>query len=229
MVTEVITCPHCASTEIVEDNVASNGKQKYLRYLRGRQSRENPSSNGYTTERKEEILSAYQERSTLRGLRRIFGVIGWLKKSNQTVARLEPKETLLFTEAPDGNEALEPDEPWSFVHRKSEKVRVWVALCRETRQVVAFVMGDCSRASCERLWRAVFSECYKGATCYSDPWQAYREAIPEERHEAVVGKEEGETYHVASVGSTPSRTAAFVASCVRRSPSPSRAGCTIVA
>ena len=39
-------------------------------------------------ERKEEILRAYQERSSLRGLKRTFGVsptmvIGWLKKSSR--------------------------------------------------------------------------------------------------------------------------------------------------
>lgn len=39
-------------------------------------------------------------------------------------------------------------------------------------------------------------ESYKGATCYSDLWEAYREVIPEEdRHEAT-GKEEGQTSHV---------------------------------
>lgn len=37
---------------------------------------------------------------------------------------------------------LELDELWSFVYRKSEKVWVWLALCRKTRQVVAFVTGD---------------------------------------------------------------------------------------
>ncbi len=73
---------------------------------------------------------------------------------------------------------LELDELWSFVFRKSEKVWVWLALCRETRQGVAFVMGDRSRASCERLWRAI-PESYKEATCYSDLWEAYREVIPE--------------------------------------------------
>ena len=88
------------------------------------------------------------------------------------------------------------DELWSFVYRKSEKVLwVWLlALCRETRQIVAFVEGDRSRATCERLWRAV-PGCYKEATCYSDLWEAYQEAIPEDRHEAV-GKEKGETSHV---------------------------------
>jgi insertion element IS1 protein InsB len=58
---------------------------------------------------------------------------------------------------------LELDELWSFVYRKGDKVWVWLALCRETRQVVAFVMGDRSGATCERLWRAI-PESYKEAT-----------------------------------------------------------------
>jgi insertion element IS1 protein InsB len=73
-------------------------------------------------------------------------------------------------------------------------VWVWLALCRETRQVVAFVVGDRSRATCERLWGEV-PERYKKATCYSDFWEAYQGVIPQEQHEAT-GKEEGETCHV---------------------------------
>lgn len=69
-----------------------------------------------------------------------------------------------------------------------------MALCRQTRQVVAFVEGDRSRRSCERLWREV-PESYKGSTCYSDLWEAYQQVIPEEQHEAA-GKEQGETSHV---------------------------------
>ena len=85
MVTKVITCPHCGSDDVVKNGFAPNGKQKYLCHACTRQSREDPSPNGYTKERKEEILRAYQERSSLRGLRRTFGVspttvIGWLKK-----------------------------------------------------------------------------------------------------------------------------------------------------
>ena len=103
----------------------------------------------------------------------------------------ELEETLLQT--PD-DEVLELDELWSFVRRKSDKVWVWLALCRETRQVVAFVTGDRSRATCERLWREI-PERYKKATCYSDFWEAYQGVIPQEQHEAT-GKEEGETCHV---------------------------------
>ena len=59
---------------------------------------------------------------------------------------------------------------------------------------MAFVTGDRSRATCERLWQEV-PESHKEATCYSDFWEAYQKVIPEERHEAT-GKEEGETSHV---------------------------------
>ena len=87
MVTTVIYCRHCNSDNLVKNGIApNNGKQKYLCRACGRQSREEPSTNSYSEERKEEILRAYQERSSLRGLQRTFGVspttvIGWLKKS----------------------------------------------------------------------------------------------------------------------------------------------------
>jgi IS1 family transposase len=197
MVTKVITCPHCGSDDVVKNGFApNNGKQKYLCHACGRQSREDPSPNGYTEERKEEILRAYQERSSLRGLRRTFGVSPTTQSSagSKKVADLELKDTLLFSEPSDENKVLELDELWSFVYRKSEKVWVWLALCRESRQIVAFVMGDRSRATCERLWQEI-PESYKGSTCYSDFWEAYREVLPEEQHEAT-SKEEGETCHV---------------------------------
>jgi len=54
----------------------------------GKRSRQNPQPNGYTEQEREEILRAYQERSSLRGLERTFGVSrntvsGWLKKRRQ--------------------------------------------------------------------------------------------------------------------------------------------------
>ena len=87
MVTQVIICYHCDSENIVKNGRApNNAKQKYLCHDCGRQSREDPGSNAYPPERREEILSAYQERSSLRGVARTFGVsrntvTRWLKKS----------------------------------------------------------------------------------------------------------------------------------------------------
>ena len=86
MVTMLITCRHCGSPDLTKYGIAPNGKQKYRCRTCRRQSRENPGSAAYAPERKEEILRAYQERSSLRGLERTFGVarstvISWLKKS----------------------------------------------------------------------------------------------------------------------------------------------------
>lgn len=86
MITTLVTCRHCGSPELIRYGIAPNGKQKYRCRTCGRQSRDNPGSSAYSEERKEEILRAYQERSSLRGLERTFGVsrstvIGWLKKS----------------------------------------------------------------------------------------------------------------------------------------------------
>lgn len=80
-----VKCRHCGSDQLIKYGYAPNGKQKYLCQSCGKQSRENPSSGKYSEERKEEILRAYQERSSLRGLHRTFGVhrdtvSKWLKK-----------------------------------------------------------------------------------------------------------------------------------------------------
>lgn len=67
---------------------APNGKQKYRCRACQRQSQENPTPIAYPEQRREEILYAYEERSSLRGLERTFGVsrttvIGWIKKAAQ--------------------------------------------------------------------------------------------------------------------------------------------------
>jgi transposase-like protein len=85
MVTIILQCPHCGSEALVHDGHAPNGKQKYRCHACRRRSRENPTPNAYSEARREEILRAYQERSSLRGLTRTFGisratVSSWIKK-----------------------------------------------------------------------------------------------------------------------------------------------------
>src|SRR5947199_831152 len=85
MVTITLHCPHCGSDALVRDGHAPNGKQKDRCHACGRRSRENPTPNAYPEARREEILHASQERSSLRGLTRTFGVSrttvsSWIKK-----------------------------------------------------------------------------------------------------------------------------------------------------
>lgn len=56
------------------------------------------------------------------------------------VLQLKPfVETLLPAKVDD---ILEFDELWSFVFSKLNRVWIWIALCRRTKQVVAFHFGN---------------------------------------------------------------------------------------
>ena len=86
MVTLLVSCSHCQSTEIVRNGAAADGRQRYRCHNCGRRSTADARPNGYTEELRELILRAYQERSSLRGLARTFGV------SRNTVASWLPKK-----------------------------------------------------------------------------------------------------------------------------------------
>lgn len=88
MVTITLHCSHCRSDSLVRNGHAPNGKQLYRCRACGRQSRDTPTPNQYPWARRQEILAAYQERSSLRGLTRTFGV------SRTTVSRWIKKKVL---------------------------------------------------------------------------------------------------------------------------------------
>lgn len=91
-------------------------------------------------------------------------------------------------------DVLELDEAWSFVGRKTEKRWLWTAMCRRTRQIVAFVIGDRSAKTCARLW-AKIPDGYRGCQSFSDFWKAYGQVFSSQRHQQV-GKASGEVAHM---------------------------------
>ena len=103
----------------------------------------------------------------------------------------ELTETLVLPNEPP---ILELDELWSFVLKKVNKRWIWIALCRQTRQVVAFAIGDRSEATCKQLWAKIPAS-FRVGHCFTDFWKAYQLVIPPAHHTAV-GKEWGETTHV---------------------------------
>lgn len=100
-------------------------------------------------------------------------------------------ETLLPYEAGD---VLELDELWSFVYAKANKCWIWIALCRRTRQIVSWCMGNRDEERCQTLWDLLPPE-YKQSMVYSDFYAAYEKVLVEANHQSV-GKESGETNHV---------------------------------
>jgi len=87
MNTRTANCRHCTSTNTIRHGYTPKGKQRHRCRDCGRCFVEDPGSAAYDPARKEEILRAYHERTSLRrGLSRIFGVSRntvkeWLKKS----------------------------------------------------------------------------------------------------------------------------------------------------
>jgi transposase-like protein len=87
MVRREIECYHCGSKNSVKNGKSGNEKQRYLCKDCKRVSLENPDY-GYSEARKAEILRAYQERPSMRGISRIFGIsrntlAKWIKKSQE--------------------------------------------------------------------------------------------------------------------------------------------------
>jgi IS1 family transposase len=70
-----------------------------------------------------------------------------------------------------------------------------VALCRRTRQVVAFVIGDRSAKTCARLWSRI-PEVYRQGRSFSDFWKSYRPVFEQNSTHQQVGKSSGELAHV---------------------------------
>ena len=109
-------CTQCARHQIVRNGRTAQGKQKYHCRRCGAYGTLQPSVR-YTPERKAEILRAYHERSSLRGLERTFGV------ARQTVAKWLREAAAALPDSPPVAEAspadvLELDELWSFVGSK---------------------------------------------------------------------------------------------------------------
>ena len=187
-------CPKCESEDISKNGKdRNNGKQKYHCKACNSYGTLNPEPY-YSEAQKEQALRVYQERACLRGVERALGiarqtVAQWLKKKVNGLPNLS--ESLEPSQVAD---ILELDELWSFVRIKTQKRWVWIALCRRTRQVVAFVIGDRSARTCARLWGKI-PENYKHCYTFSDFWDAYAKVFPTKTH-CMVGKETGETNHV---------------------------------
>ena len=112
------TCPECESDNIIKNGKDYKGDQKFHCHACGTYGTLDATGR-YTPERKAEILRAYQERSSMRGIHRILGVgrqtlAKWLKETAQTLPRVA--DTLAPVRRGD---VPELDELWSYVYSKA--------------------------------------------------------------------------------------------------------------
>jgi len=211
MIQSIIThcCPHCTSLNLEKNGTDYKGSQKYHCLDCNAYGTLGEDARAYPQRFKDLVLRAYRERASMRGIERIFGICRqtlarWLQ---ECAAALPALATTLLP--PQADDVLELDELWSFVRTKSEKCWVWIALCRRTRQVVAYYVGDRSEKSCRALWQRI-PAAYQKLQSYSDFWDTYQQVFAAETHHSV-GKESGQTSHVERWNNTlRQRLARFV-------------------
>lgn len=165
MVSISVQCCHCGSVDVIRNGRTRNDKQSYKCKACGRVSRENPQHERYSPAQKEQILRAYNERPSKRAtfdarhpksLWRLASRVPHsssgskkdrdLWRDSSPLARVQE----ILVPAQEGD-VLELDELWSYVGSKQNPVWLWIALCRRTRQVVAWHHGSRSMNCCRQL------------------------------------------------------------------------------
>ena len=81
-------CPDCGSDQLKRNGFTTGGKQKYKCKACGRYGSLNPQQS-YSQEVRDQVLNAYLERPSIRGLERTFGInrltiTSWIKKSQKS-------------------------------------------------------------------------------------------------------------------------------------------------
>ena len=88
----------------------------------------------------------------------------------------------MVTAQPD--DVLERDELWTFVRRRQRGVVwLWVALCRRTRQIVAYALGPRNDATARLLWARI-PPAYRQGLLYTDHLESYHNLLPASQHQA---------------------------------------------
>lgn len=194
-------CPYCYSKEIVKNGSNAVGTPKFLCKTCHRQFVENPIQSRITDEEKALIDSLLLERISLAGIARVVGVSErWLQhyvnekyNSIPLGVKVMAKSSFRLT--------IQCDEAWSFVGNKDNKQWVWLALDRDTREIVGVHIGDRSAQGAQALWDSLPGIYQQHAISYTDFWEAYHAIFPADRHHAV-GKESGKTNHIGRFNCT---------------------------
>jgi insertion element IS1 protein InsB len=106
-----------------------------------------------------------------------------------------PREVII------GRLEVEADEMWSFVAKKANKQWVWIAMDKQTRQIIAFHVGDRSHESAKQLWASLPAVYREQATFYTDQYAVYTGVIPAAQHKAIT-KSARKTNHIERFNNT---------------------------
>jgi insertion element IS1 protein InsB len=191
-----LRCPRCGLSHTKKNGHTHYRKQNYRCKSCGRQFVRDSRRVG--DQARALVKRLLLERISLRGICRVTGLsLTWLLQFIASLYERLPDDLCVAPASTQRRVRLlrleaEVDELWSFVRRRADKQWLWLAFDKESRQVLAFFVGDRSRESARELWRRLPAPYRERATFYSDDWEAYKGVIPAGRH-VTCGKESGLT------------------------------------
>jgi insertion element IS1 protein InsB len=184
-------CPECRSQQFKKNGHIHNGKQNHQCKDCGRQFVVDATHRVIDEEQRLLVERLLCEKISLRGICRALRVsICWLM--NFMVARFAAAPTHLHVRPVTtsrgiliGCLAVEADEVWSFVQQKANPPWLWLAMDKETRQILAFHVGDRSRDSAKQVWINIPAVYREQAIFSTDHYAAYAGVIPTARYRAM--------------------------------------------
>jgi len=188
-------CTYCHSQHTVKNGISITGKQKYKCNTCDRQFVLDPAKFPIPDETKRLIDRLLLERISLAGIARVTGVSErWLQYYVNDKYEKVPRQVMVKKKS-KGRLVIECDELWSFIRKHDNKQWVWLAIDRDTSEIVGVFIGSRDREGAKGLWESlppVYRQC---AVSYTDFWSSYETVLPSKRHRAV-GKQSGQTNHI---------------------------------
>ena len=200
-------CPACGSKRFKRNGHLQTGQQNHQCKTCGRQFVLQAAHRVMSEEQRTLVERLLCEKISLHGICRAVDVsIRWLM--GFMVARFAALPDHLHVlpvaaprEVSMGRLEVEADEMWSFVRQKANKQWVWIAMDKQTRQIIAFPVGDRSHASAQQLWANLPAVYREQATFYTDQYAVYTGVIPAARHKAIT-KHARKTNHIERFNNT---------------------------
>ena len=192
-ITKLEKCPCCSSENIVKNGFTKAGNQRVLCHdcLKSRVLHRKFSHDFDF----EAVRRSFLERMSLCGVSRVFLISYYqVYKELNSCFLLLPNFKSQVSENKQLTDIIEFDELCGFCQKKKKKQWIWAALSRNTRQIVAYVIGDRSELTFRRLIRKIPIE-YLKCQSYSDYWKSYAILKAKGNHQQV-GKESGQTNHI---------------------------------
>jgi insertion element IS1 protein InsB len=146
-------CPECGSNRCKQNGHTRHGKQNHQCQACERQLSAGADHLSIAHERRTLIANLLRERISLRGIWRAVGVsLTWLLHFMVECCAACPNHLHLQLPAKPTDVVMyqleaEADARWSFVTKKANKLWLGLAMDAKSRQIMAFHVGDRSRAS----------------------------------------------------------------------------------